>query len=41
MPDPTSETLPERTAAPDLDAGVETLPGVSERRAEPLRKAGA
>ena len=39
MPGSMPETLPDE---PDvsLDDGVETLPGVSERRAEPLRTAG-
>ncbi len=37
MSDLTTETL---DTAATLDDGIETLPGISERRAEPLRKAG-
>ena len=45
MPDPVLSPAPSGSPAPTnaaaLDDGVEALPGISERRAEPLRKAGA
>ncbi len=36
MSDPTTETL---DTAASLDDGIETLPGISERRAAPLPEA--